>query len=126
MSHFTRIRTRLEDREALIQALSDLGYPIEEGPATGYSGATAPAEVRIPRQDGYSIGFSRTTQGTFDVVGDFQMMRDPVDPARLVQDVTRRYAYHVTRRQLEQQGFALVEEDVSQDGRVHMLLRRMG
>ena len=125
MSHFTRIRTRLSDREMLVKALTDLGYPVEEGPAVGYGHATIHAEVRIPQRGGYAIGFARGDGGVFDVVGDFEMIVPRVDVPSLLVDVTRRYAYHATRQKLEAQGFNLVEEEVGQDGRVHMLLRRM-
>jgi hypothetical protein len=37
----------------------------------------------------------------------------------------RRYVYHATKEKLEEQGFALVAEEVGRDGRVHLTLRRV-
>jgi hypothetical protein len=37
----------------------------------------------------------------------------------------QRYAYHAARAKLEDQGFALVREEVQQGERIHLVLRRM-
>jgi len=39
-------------------------------------------------------------------------------------DLTRRYAYHAARSKLEEQGFSLVEEQVEDGNRVHLVMRR--
>lgn len=51
MSHFTRIKTEIKDREALLQALADLGYnEVEEGQGLslyGWRGDVQPETAEI-------------------------------------------------------------------------------
>ena len=45
--------------------------------------------------------------------------------AQFLQQVSQRYAYHAARAKLEEQGFTLASEEVREDGRIHLVLRRM-
>jgi hypothetical protein len=134
MSHFTVLRTHITDVESLVKALAELGFPQVEVHQTaqhlyGYQGDVRPqtAEVIIRRQfigrASNDIGFKRQEDGTFDaIISDY-------DRARYSQQwlhrLTQRYAYHVARARLEEQGFALVTEETQQDGQIHLVLRRM-
>ncbi|MBI5366732.1 MAG: DUF1257 domain-containing protein [Planctomycetes bacterium] len=126
MSHFTRIETRLAEREPLVRALRDLGYAPEVGAleARGHGGRREPVEIRLAtRNPGFDIGFARGASG-YELVADWWGIRD-VEPERLLRQVTQRYAYHATRMRLEAQGFAIAEEVVEADGRIRLVLRRM-
>jgi hypothetical protein len=58
------------------------------------------------------------------VVADWWGIRD-VKQAQFLQQVMQRYAYHAARTKLEEQGFALVSEEVQQGEHIHLVLRRM-
>ena len=51
MSHFSTVKTELRDRQALVEALHDLGFPPLEGaqPVRGYRGQTVTADLAIPQ-----------------------------------------------------------------------------
>jgi hypothetical protein len=126
MSHFTRIRTRMVEREFLLAALRDLGYVPEEGPveARGYNGIRTRVQIKVPtRQPGYDIGFRQTDDG-YEVVADWYGIRG-VEQKDFVQRLHQRYAYHAARARLQEQGFNLVSEENQADGRVHLVLRRL-
>jgi hypothetical protein len=126
MSHFTRIKTKLVEREHLLAALDDLGYAYEEGSVQirGYRGYRQAVEIRVPTKNpGYDIGFTRG-DGAYDLVADWYGIRD-IQQKQLVADLARRYAYHATKASLEREGFGLVSEETDVDGRVHLVLRRM-
>jgi hypothetical protein len=126
MSHFTHIKTRMVEKEHLVAALRDLGYVPEEGrlQARGWNGTRTPVEVRVAiKNSGYDVGFRHTAEG-YEVVADWFGIRD-LDRDEFVRRLTRRYAYHATRAKLEEQGFTLVSEEGQEDGRVHLVLRRM-
>lgn len=126
MSHFTRIKTQMVEKEYLVQALKDLGYAYEEGnlKIRGFGGQRTPVEVKIPKKSfGYDIGF-RKAGDAYEVVADWWGIRG-ISRKRFVQQVTQRYAYHAARAKLEAQGFALASEEIQKDGRIHLVLRRM-
>lgn len=127
MSHFTTIKTALTVGHYLLAAVRSLGYPTETGKVTvrGYSGGKAPAEIRVStKSSGYDIGF-RKVDGSYQIVADWWGIRD-VSQETFVNQVTQRYAYYAARASLEQKGFTLATEKVTQDGTIHLLLNRVG
>ncbi len=127
MSHFTRIETKLVDRNHLLAALTDLGYRYEEGDVEigGYNGQRTKVDIKVPTaKAAYDIGFVREAD-RYELVADWLMLRNVVDRNELLAAVTRRYAYHATLDRLQQEGFGLVTEEREADGRVHLVLRRM-
>jgi hypothetical protein len=135
MSHFTVVKTQITSVDALVQALADLGFKDVEVHAEarhlyGFLGdrRRQTAEVIVRREfigrASNDVGFKRQENGAFDaIISKYDRCKFSVDwLGRLAQ----RYAYHVTRAKLEQQGFDLVSDEVQADGRVHLVLRRIG
>ncbi len=127
MSHFTRLKTRMIEKEYLLQALKDLGYTYEEGEVTvrGFAGAQEKADLKIRAADHQEreIGFAKVDDA-YEIVADWWGLGRQRE--EFEQQVTRRYAYHAARTKLEAQRFNLVDEEVGQDGTVRLVLRRMG
>jgi len=126
MSHFTRIKTQMVEREYLKRALKDLGYAWEEGnvEVRGYGGRRTRVEIKVGAGSrGYDIGF-RKAGSAYEIVADWWGIRG-ISREEFPQQVTQRYAYHAARAKLEEQGFALVSEEVQEGERIHLLLRRM-
>jgi hypothetical protein len=133
MSHFTKIRTQITDRDALVQGLADVGYgqvEVHDAPQAlyGYQGdqRAQTAEVVVRRKYvgpvSNDIGFKYQPDGTYlAIISEFD--RDQHDEEWLGR-LTQRYAYHATVRNLKEQGFDLVQEEQSEEGRIHLVLRR--
>jgi hypothetical protein len=116
----------MAEQEYLLLALQDLGYSYEEGQLDvhGFGGQHVRVEVKIPTQNrGYEIGF-RHVDGVYEIVADWWGIRD-IDREQFQQQLAQRYAYHAARTRLAQQGFNLVGEEVGEDGRIHLVLRRL-
>jgi hypothetical protein len=114
-------RTQMVEKEYLTQALGDLGHAWREGPARlGLFGPRVDIKVQVR---GHNIGFRKAGQ-TYEmvVVGERGWS---ANRAQFLQQVSQRYAYHAARAKLEEQGFTLASEEVQQDGRIHLVLRRV-
>ena len=134
MSHFTRLKTRLTDVDGLTRALADLGFKEVEVHAEaqnlyGYQGdvRAQTAEVIVRRRHvgraSNDIGFKRGEDGAFEaVISAYDRRRYS---QAWLDKLTQRYAYHVARAKLQEQGFDLVSEETARDGRIHLVLRRM-
>ena len=124
MSHFSRVRTRIVDLLYLKRALSDMNLEFEEGRSKirGFLGRKMTVDLRVRTPEGYDIGFVKTGD-TYEVVADWDMVRSFSQEA-FVNEVMRRYAYHVVKDQLEGQDFRIVEER-RQGEAVSLTLRRM-
>ncbi|GAB4249501.1 DUF1257 domain-containing protein [Deferrisoma sp.] len=124
MSHFSRLKTRIVDLLFLKRALADMELEVVEGRAKirGYLGRKMTVDLKVRTPDGYDIGFIKNGD-TYEVVADWDMVRAFSQEA-FVKEVTRRYAYHVVKDQLEGQEFQVVEEQ-RQGETVSLTLRRM-
>lgn len=135
MSHFTSLKTKIVDQDALLAALSDLGFgtakvQVHEDPVPlqGYLGDTRRqrAHVIIPKQYvgkvSNDIGFERCTEGFYRTwISEFDRLH--YNESWLA-ELTRRYAYHATKSTLRCQGYEIATEENHQDGSLRMLLRR--
>ncbi len=134
MSHFTRLKTRITDKAALVKALADVGYKLVEVHDTpqhlyGYRGdqRAQTAEVIVRRKyvgrASNDLGFRRTDDGNFEAIISAYDRRK--HSQAWLDRLTQRYAYHVARAKLQEQGFDLVSEETARDGRIHLVLRRL-
>ncbi len=126
MSHFTRIKTQMVEKEYLRQALKDLGYAWKEGSVEirGFGGQRTRVEIKVAtKSPAYDIGF-RKAGDAYEVVADWWGVPG-INREEFLRQVTQRYAYHAARAKLEEQGFALISEEVQQGERIHLVLRRM-
>ncbi len=125
MSHFSQIKTRIRDIDALEQALADLGIDSSRGtqPVRGYQGQTQAAALRISQDNGYDVGFQ--WQGdAYQLVADLQYWQQPWSVETFLNKVTQRYALRTILSQSQQQGFSVVEQKNTEDGRVRLVLQR--
>jgi hypothetical protein len=127
MSHFSQIKTKIRNLEALKVALTDLGADWKSGPCgvRGYQGQTEQAEVVIPQDNGYDIGFrcNADTQ-EYELVADLQYWQQPLTVEGFLRQVTQRYAYNTVLSTTSQQGFQVAEEQVQADGSVRLVVQR--
>ncbi|GAK51615.1 hypothetical protein ANT_16490 [Candidatus Moduliflexus flocculans] len=127
MSHFSRIRTKMVEKEFLLQALKDEGFEYEVGEhlqAKGYAGKKADVEIRLKSKKllSYDIGFKKSGDA-YECVADWYGVKG-IDHKEFISKLQQRYAYHATRAKLAEQGFDLVEE-THEGNRIHLRLRRM-
>jgi hypothetical protein len=134
MSHFTRIKTQLQDGELLQKALADLGFQNVEVHETaqhlyGWQGDVRPqtAEVVIRRRfigpASNDIGFKRQADGTFDaIISEYD--RRAGYSQEWLNRLTQRYAYHAVVDGAARQGFSVAEEHTEADGTVRVVVQR--
>ncbi|MEB3198761.1 MAG: DUF1257 domain-containing protein [Candidatus Sericytochromatia bacterium] len=127
MSHFTRIKTQLNDLEAVEAAVEGLGYPYARNAfVRGYAGNTTQAELVCSPGREYDIGFVQSSGAEISVVADWWGVGKD---SGLKQDVflkslRQRYAHHLITKQFASQGFQLVQEHCATDQTVKLTFRR--
>jgi hypothetical protein len=133
MSHFTCIKTQIKDKDALVQALADVGFKNVEVHETaqhlyGYQGDIRPqkAEVIIRRQDigraSNDIGFKRQNDGQFEaIISEYDRCQYSHE---WLNHVTQRYGYHALMATAPAQGFSVEEEETLEDGTIRVVVAR--
>lgn len=123
MSHFTLVRTQLKEARFIKRGLEDMGHTVMAGGEVSGDQGKRPAEFRITTHAGGQVGFVKDG-ANYAVIADWYRVRD-LNPDNFVKDLNQRYAYHAAREVMEQQGFDLVTEEKTTDGRIRMTLRRI-
>lgn len=135
MSHYTTVRTRMVDRQALVAALADLDFPAvevhdEPQPLIGFRGdrRAQRAHVIVRRRHvgraSNDVGFARQPDGSYKaLISRFDRARYN---DRWLKRLHARYAYHATLAVLTRQHFEVVQETERRDGEVRLVLRRIG
>ncbi len=122
MSKFVKVRTELRELGLIKQALDDLKLTYAENERfvhiwSGYN-QVAPLVVK---QKGATFAFRTNDDGGYEVVGDDMQM---AQIKGALQQIQQRYAYHKVLAEVEQAGFALVEEKTGKDHVIRMTVRR--
>jgi hypothetical protein len=125
MSHFSQLKTQIRSLEPLQKALTELGVSWKSGasPMRGHQGVTTTAEVIIEQDNGYDVGF-QWNGSEYTLVSDMQFWQQPWTVESFLQKVTQRYAIATVMSESSNQGFALSEQQVREDGSVRLVLQR--
>lgn len=124
MSHITRIKTKIKNKEFLLSALKDLGFSYIEGDQqiSGFGGRKEKVDIKIPLRLSGDIGL-RVKDGSYEIVADWFKVRD-LQKESFVNQLFQRYAYHATISSLKEQGFGLAEEQ-KEGSKIRLTLRRV-
>jgi hypothetical protein len=127
MSHFSTIKTELRDRQALLEALSDLGHAPREGSlqVRGYRGQTLEAQLAVAQPNGADIGFRlNPATGSYELVTDLDLWSQPVPVERFVAQLNQRYALRSILAATTEEGFQVCEQNQQQDGSIELVVTR--
>ncbi len=125
MSHFSKVKTQIRSLEPLQTALTELGVDWKSGnvPMRGHEGSSTTAELVIEQSNGYDVGF-QWNGSEYALVADMQFWQQPWTVESFLQKVTQRYAIATVMSESNDQGFALSEQQVREDGSVRLVLQR--
>lgn len=125
MSHFSKIKTTLKDLTLLKKALADLSvtWDTEVKQIKGYKNQTNFANLVIPQNNNYDIGFS-WNGFEYQLVADLQFWQQPWSVELFLDKISQRYAYHSIVEVTQHQGFKTVEEVNLEDSSIHLVLQR--
>lgn len=136
MSHYTRMRTVIREEEFLVRALHEMGYAQVERHSQaqhlfGYQGDQRPecAEVIIRRQYvgrlANDVGFRRNQAGEYEaIISEYDRGAHCKDT--WMQELNRRYAYHVVKEQMREENRILEEEQTLANGDVVLIYSERG
>ena len=127
MSHFSTIKTKIKDKEILVQTLDLLGYdPLEEqelkvAGSHAKDHPTVQAQIAI----GTDIGFrwNEVTQA-YELVTDLQTWNQDVPVERFLDRLAQQYAIEVIQAACREEGFEEESQEVLKDNSVELVVTR--
>jgi len=107
MSHFTIIKTKIFEKETLLNALKELNYEISfDKNLIGYRGQKLNVNFQIKLEGKYNIGFVKN--GTsYDIVGDLYYIHNSKE---IIGKIKQLYSKTIVMRNIRRLGYNLVEE----------------
>lgn len=134
MSHFSRVKTKIQDKNLLITCLEDMNLQISQNTEIkGFEGIQS-VDLAVQMAQGYDIGFSRNSQGSYDIVADWWGVKDTkkesfIDDLKkqfeeVENRIKRQYALKTIEEETRKKGFNVVEKTEEKDGSIRILVRR--
>ena len=125
MSHFSKIKTKLYDRNILKKSLSDLKleWTEQNQQIVGYQKQTHDAEIIVKQSNNYDIGF-KWNGVEYELVTDLMFWAQPYSVDKFLNQINQRYAYNSIVQVSERENFNFTQSENSQDGSIRVHLTR--
>lgn len=125
MSHFSKIKTKLYDRNILKKSLSDLKleWTEQNQQIVGYQKQTHDAEIIVKQSNNYDIGF-KWNGVEYELVTDLMFWAQPYSVDKFLNQINQRYTYNSIVQVSERENFNFTQSENSQDGSIRVLLTR--
>jgi hypothetical protein len=131
MSHFTTVKTKINDLVCLKLALKDLKMAFTEATAEekvhvrGYQKQTTQADMVIHVSKTYDVGVVVTPKGVRFVADWWGVeVTRGLSEVEFVKLVTQRYGYHKVKQELTKRGYTLATEETKEDQSIHLRLKK--
>lgn len=128
MSHFSQLKTNLKNQTYLKQALTKLGYQIEEAPegvdVRGYFGESLKADFKILTSTHYDIGFVKNSEGNYEVVGDWELLPkvSGIEQEAFLGQVKKEYARTSIIETAKEKGFGVETTENEETGELEIVV----
>ena len=105
MSHFSTLRTKITDVEILKSSLRDLGITARNSAdVRGYNGQRVRADLVAVLEGEYDLGWSRNTDGSFDLIADLWGVAKKHNQTELINSINQKYAVNKTLTEVKRPG----------------------
>ena len=126
MSHFSRIKTSIIHKDALIKALNSLGYSAQEDVTLEIRGSHGENHPEFNVEVGITndVRFKLTKKGVFELVAELDTWEEPFPIERFLEKVTQAYAKVMVVETVQKQGFTVVTESKSVDNTIEIVAEK--
>ena len=127
MSHFSTIKTQIREAEPLINALTNLGYIInqDEKFIKGFRGKYTAVDISMNLPGDTKVGFKwDNSSNAYELVTDLDLWKFEIPVERFISKVTQMYAYQTIISKTKEDGYQIVEEKNTNDGSIELVLTK--
>ena len=127
MSHFSTIKTQLKEALPLKEAISKLGYIInqEQKFIKGFKGQFTAVDISMDLPGNTKAGFKwDNNSNSYELVTDLDLWKFEIPVERFISKVTQMYAYQTIISKTNEDGYQIVEEKNKNDGSIELVLTK--
>ena len=128
MSHFTCIKTKIKERDYLVEALELMGHDVQENqqlvinnPSHAEDHPEFHAEVAISNDIGFRLN---KNTGNYELVAELDTWDLDVPVNRFIEKVTQQYARMTLHGTIKEEGFQVAEEWEMDDNSIELTVTR--
>ncbi len=128
MSHFTCIKTKIKERDYLVEALELMGHDVQENqqlvinnPSHAEEHPEFHAEVAISNDIGFRLN---KNTGNYELVAELDTWDLDVPVNRFIEKVTQQYARMTLHGTIKEEGFQVAEEWEMDDNSIELTVTR--
>jgi Protein of unknown function (DUF1257) len=123
MSHITKVKTLIRDREILLETLKELGYLYEEKRKLRVGGANLVMDVAIRGRKKFTVGFRREKE---DCPYELYFLSVNTKEYHGLRDaVMQRYARKKIVKEAKRRNYIVADERVCSGNRLRLVLRKV-
>ena len=127
MSHFSTIKTQLKEAFPLSEAISKLGYIInqEQKFIKGFKGQFTDVDISMDLPGNTKAGFKwDNNSSSYELVTDLDLWKFEIPVERFISKITQMYAYQTIISKTNEDGYQIVEEKNKNDGSIELVLTK--
>ena len=125
MSHFSIIKTQINDEQTLAQSLQELGFAIKHNDEVrGHNGLKIQAEIVAVLPGQYDIGWSKNPDGTYDLITDLWGISKQHNQQELLNSINQRFAVNKTIQEIQKNGYKINEQFSQNDGTIRLIIAK--
>lgn len=130
MSHFSEVKTHIKDSNILKKVLRASGFEIVEASqgveVRGFMGETQTADFKILTKTHYDIGFRKNEEGSYELIGDWELMPRVADIEQesFTKWLKREYARESIVTTAKEQGYEIEEVQESETGEIQLVVTK--
>ena len=103
--YFSTLITKITDPEILVKSLQDLGIIVKrEADVRGSNGQRVRADIVAVLEGDYDLGWSRNTDGSFDLIADLWGVAKKHSQTELINSINAKYAVNKTLKEIKERG----------------------
>jgi hypothetical protein len=122
MSHYSRVKTIMKDKDTLLQCLTELGYEVKIYQKSRQYQLPNNAKMSILINE-RRVVFALNADNSYDMIADWDLIGNEVQK-KFTASLLQRYALTTIIAQTNQQGFNVVEHTKEEDGGIRIVVRR--
>ena len=110
MSHFSKIKTKIKDKDTLLKALVLLGEKVglDKELRVGGNHRVGHETVQVEVNLGKDIGFRWNKEDNiYELITDLQTWNKPISVQRFLDKITQQYALQTVTKSAEEEGFTV-------------------
>ena len=129
MSHFTKLKTKITDRNCLLKTLENLQYNVEEDSMIrGYNRRTRKGDIVIKTDGEFDIGFIKAKDSSYQILADWYGAEAAIGKNRraFANEISKEYAVTKVLTELRKKGYRIKSRYVNDVGEIKLLVVKRG